>query len=95
MKSNIYIIGSEELSYTYKIGFSKIPEKRLKSLQTGYPTKLKLYYTKEISESKVKFIEKEIHKVIAHKRTKGEWFNIDLNDAISEVNFAVIRYENI
>ena len=51
--------------------------------------------TKEISESKVKFIEKQIHKVIAHKRTKGEWFNIDLNDAISEVNFAVIRYENI
>lgn len=93
MKSNIYIIGGEQKPY--KIGFSKTPEKRLKSLQTGFPAKLKLYYTKEISESKVKFIEKQIHKVIAHKRTKGEWFNIDLNDAISEVNFAVIRYENI
>ena len=93
MKSNIYIIGGEQKPY--KIGFSANPQQRLKSLQTGFPTKLKLYYTKEISESKVKFIEKQIHRVIARKRTKGEWFDIELEDAISEVNFAAIRYENV
>ena len=91
--SYIYIIGTTESPY--KIGFSKTPEKRLKSLQTGHPVKLSLLYTKEISEDNVKNIEKQIHKTIAYKRTKGEWFNICLEDAISEINFAVIRYENI
>jgi hypothetical protein len=93
VKSNIYIIGTE--TPPYKIGFSKTPEKRLKSLQTGHPTKLSLHYVKEIPDTQVKNIEKQIHKAITYKRTKGEWFNILLEDAISEVNFAVIKYEKI
>ena len=89
--SYIYIIGSEH--FPYKIGFSKTPEKRVKSLQTGHPNKLSLLYTKKVSEQNIKKIEKQIHKAISYKRTKGEWFNIILEDAISEVNYAVIRYE--
>jgi len=91
--SYIYIIGS--ISSPYKIGFSKEPQKRLKSLQTGYPHKLSLLYTKEVLESDVKNIEKKIHKVLNHKRTKGEWFNILLEDAILEIHYAVIRYEKV
>lgn len=91
--SYIYIIGGTEKPY--KIGFSKEPHKRLKSLQTGYPEKLTLHYIKEIDETQVRQLEKHIHRAIAYKRTKGEWFNISLDDAISEINFAVIRYENI
>lgn len=91
--SYIYIIGSN--SSPYKIGFSKEPQKRLKSLQTGHPFKLSLLYTKEVSDQEVKNIEKQIHRVIGYKKSNGEWFNISLEEAISEVNFAVIRYEKV
>lgn len=87
----IYIIGPKEPPY--KIGYSQTPEKRLKSLQTGHPNKLYLHYVKEVSDANVQIIEKQIHKIINYKKTKGEWFDILLEDAISQVNFSVIRYD--
>ena len=87
----IYIIGSDKSPY--KIGFSKTPQDRLKSLQTGNFNKLNIYYTEEISESKVKFIEKQIHNNLRHRRVKGEWFNINLEEAILEVKYCRMKYE--
>lgn len=89
-KSWIYIIGSE--SKPYKIGFSKTPEKRLKSLQTGFPQELKILHLEEINDDEVRNIEKCIHKENKLRRTHGEWFNLELNEAIAEVQYAIIRY---
>lgn len=86
----IYVIGGTEKPY--KIGITNNPERRLKNLQTGHPYELKIHYKEEIPESQVRLIEQTIHKTIKHKQTKGEWFDISLEDAIAEVKFARIRY---
>ncbi len=75
----VYLIQSLEDS-TFKIGTSKHPEKRLKQIQTGNPTKLKLFDTYE-SEIAVK-IETALHHLLSHYKREGEWFEIPLNEAI-------------
>lgn len=79
----------------YKIGFTKDPDKRLKTLQTGNPKKLQIHYKEMISENEVKYIERQIHNELKRKQVSGEWFNISLDDAISEVKYAVMRYTKV
>lgn len=58
-----------------KIGVSKQPEKRLKSLQTGSPKKLILYATYEILDKNPFGFEKKCHEAISKSYQKrGEWF---------------------
>lgn len=89
--SYIYVIGTEN---QVKIGFSKTPEKRLKQLQTGNMNKLQLFYKEEVQDSKVRIIEHLIHRDLKDKKTRGEWFNISPQDAISHLQFAKIRYDS-
>lgn len=89
--SYIYIIGTDE---QVKIGFSKHPEKRLKQLQTGNMNKLKLYYKEEIQDTKVRIVEKLIHRDLISYKKVGEWFAISPTDAISHLQFAKIRYDS-
>lgn len=79
----------------YKIGFTKDPDKRLRTLQTGNPKKLQIHYKEMIGENEVKYIEKQIHKELKRKQVSGEWFNVSLDDAISEVKYAVMRYTKV
>ena len=79
----------------YKIGFTKDPDKRLRTLQTGNPKKLQIHYKEMIGENEVKYIEKQIHKELKRKQVSGEWFNVSLDDAISEVKYAVMRYAKV
>ena len=79
----------------YKIGFTKDPDKRLKTLQTGNPKKLQIHYKENISENEVKYIEGHIHKELKRKQVSGEWFDVSLDDAISEVKYAVMRYTKV
>jgi hypothetical protein len=90
MTSFIYIIGATEPPY--KVGISRDPNRRLKSLQTGYPYPLKLHYTKETDICKTKLLETVIHRHLKLYKTTGEWFNVKLDDLILDVEFAVIRY---
>ena len=92
-KSFIYVIGDN--ASPYKIGFTKDPNKRLKSLQTGNPSKLNMLYKQEINESETKFIEKQIHNVLKRKQVSGEWFDITLEDAILEVKYAVMKHSKV
>lgn len=89
--SYIYIIGTEE---QIKIGFSKQPEKRLKELQTGNEKKLQLFYKEEIQDSKVRIVEKLIHRDLRRYHKSGEWFTMKPEDAISTLQFAKIRYDS-
>jgi predicted GIY-YIG superfamily endonuclease len=88
MNSFIYVIGCDY--GPYKIGLSKHPEKRLKQLQTGFPYKLHVHYTHEVDEKQVRNVEKAIHKIMNYNRTHGEWFNLTLDEAIAEVQYAII-----
>ena len=53
-----------------KIGYSNDPEYRIKSLQTGCPTKLHIQATM-IGCNKT---EMGLHELFAHLRVRGEWF---------------------
>ena len=75
MKS-IYIIYNESTD-RFKIGFSKDPLQRLKSLQTGNDNIIKLYYERKVIHySKV---EASLKRHYAPYRTSGEWFECPLN----------------
>jgi len=91
--SYIYVIG--DTTSPYKIGFTKDPDNRLRTLQTGNPKKLQIHYKEMIGENEVKYIEKQIHKELKRKQVSGEWFNVSLDDAISEVKYAVMRYTKV
>ena len=88
--SYIYVIGGTDKPY--KIGISNDPKRRLKDLQTGHPNKLKIHYKEKVPTDQVRLIEQTIHKTINHRRTHGEWFDLELDQAIAEVKFARIRY---
>ena len=90
MHSFIYIIGGS--APPYKVGISKNPNKRLKSLQTGYPFPLQLYYTKETDICMTKLLETVIHRHLKLYKTNGEWFDINLADLILDVEYAIMRY---
>lgn len=90
--SYIYIIGSD--NPPYKVGISKDPQKRLKSLQTGHPQKLRIHLLKETDSAKTKLLESAIHHNMKLYRTNGEWFNLPLEKIHSEIEFALIRYED-
>lgn len=89
--TSIYIIGPE--GGPYKIGYAADPKSRLSNLQVGQAVEIKLHYSEETDTEKAKVIEKIIHKTLAHKRVRGEWFNIPLDEAIGEVKYAFIRWE--
>ena len=86
----LYVIGPDE--GPQKIGFSKDVQKRLSNLQTGNPVELKIHYQEEVPENRVKLLENKIHRELNHHRINGEWFNINPNDAMLEVQHVVIRW---
>ena len=76
----VYLIQSLEEGY-YKIGISKNPKKRVKQLQTGNSSELKLInsYPSEYANK----IEKTLHNLLSYCKKEGEWFDISLPDAMS------------
>ena len=88
--SYIYVIGSD--NPPYKVGISRDPAKRLKSLQTGHPFPLQLHYTKATDICKTKLLETVIHRHLKLHKTSGEWFDVVLKDLILDVEYAIMRY---
>lgn len=76
----VYLIQSLENSY-YKIGVSKHPNKRLRELQTGNSSELKLIevYQSEFAHA----VEKTMQRRYSHLRREGEWFDMSLSNEIS------------
>jgi hypothetical protein len=87
----IYLIGTE---VKQKIGFSKNIYKRIKQLQTGSPEKLVLHHYIEVPDEFVKKLEKIIHHELAHKRERGEWFNISKEFGKDFLTYMEIHYIN-
>lgn len=71
-----------------KIGMSDNPLKRLTTIECacGFPLEV-VYESKPITRPQV--TEKLIHKQLDSFRTKGEWFNISIEEAIKVINIAV------
>lgn len=77
---HIYLIQSLENSY-YKIGTSIHPQKRLREIQTGNPSPVKLIdtYPSEFANK----IERTLHRRYAHVKKEGEWFDLSISIEIS------------
>lgn len=90
--TSIYIIGPAD--GPYKIGYAADPNARLVNLQVGQAVELKLHYSESTETTIAKVIEKLIHRTLAYKRIRGEWFNVTLEEAIGEVRHAFIRWED-
>jgi len=67
---NTYVYFMQSGGYI-KIGFSQNVNKRLESIQTGHPNKVKIKYKFKGG----KHIEKFLHQTFKHKRSYGEWFH--------------------
>jgi Rha family phage regulatory protein len=77
----VYIIGNKDNDYL-KIGVSNNVDKRLKQLQTGAWSKLELLYQSMVCSNGFD-VEANIHALFKDKKVLGEWFDIELNEAIN------------
>lgn len=85
----IYVIGTRDKQ---KIGISKDVNRRLKSLQTGNPEILNIHHTIQIEPSRVRLLERMIHKEFSYMRLKGEWFDMTPEKAVNLVKFSYIAW---
>lgn len=76
----VYLIQSLENSY-YKIGALKNPNRRIKELQTGNSSELKLV---EIFQSEyANQIERTLRRRYSYLRKEGEWFDMGISNEVS------------
>lgn len=96
MNKYVYLI-SDSKSYTYKIGISNNPEKRIKSLQTGNDKTLKIV-CKVLCEN-YSNVETALHNKYNFLRVSGEWFELNDKDVLNfeqdckkiDENFKIIK----
>jgi hypothetical protein len=79
---SVYFIIDRE-SDAVKIGRSKRPKKRLVDLQTGNPNRLELMGWIEPKDDSA--LELALHRSYAPQHRLLEWFNIDMEDVLSEL----------
>ncbi len=63
-----------------KIGRTNDLDRRLAELQTGCPTKMELLHSIETPQPHV--LETKLHRIFAHKRLIGEWFDLGAEDLL-------------
>jgi T5orf172 domain len=74
---------------------SEDPERHLRTLQTGNAGRLSIFHTQSVDASKIDVMEKLIHRQNSRRRINGEWFRLTVEEAIAEVEFAMIRYDAV
>lgn len=75
----IYIIGIQD--NPVKIGMADNPRLRLKSLQTGCPDDLQLFWHIKVLSHSVEEIEAAVGRELIEHRRRGEWFNVSVETA--------------
>lgn len=75
----IYLLKCENEAY-YKIGITKDIEKRINTLQTGNPEKIKIISTYDSPLANK--IEKTLHNIYSHLKMNGEWFNFSIKEEL-------------
>ena len=77
----VYLMKDVSNNY-YKIGISKTPEYRERTLQSEKPT-IEMICNKKLPARKIaEAFEKALHTAFAEKRIRGEWFKLDDNDVM-------------
>jgi hypothetical protein len=76
----------------YKIGVAQNPNKRLKGVQTGCPTKVEFVFSTHTYRALN--VEALLHEIFRENRVIGEWFNFNddkLKFVISEIKKRVVQ----
>ena len=81
---SIYFIGNTRNGLV-KIGFSTVPDKREKTLQSEEPELVTIYRVDGVTIGD----EKMIHRRFSKKRMRGEWFALDSSEESSAISLAV------
>ena len=77
-----------------KFGFSGEPQQRLRALQTGSSEELFLIESLSVPRDRVRELERELHREIGlHRRTRGEWFDIDAEKGANLLTWFGIHYD--
>jgi predicted Zn-ribbon and HTH transcriptional regulator len=87
----VYFICEQPFTDRVKIGKTTDVTSRIKSLQTGNPSKLSLLKVIYVDDSmRMTKLETQIHKDLVNRRLIGEWFKLSL----AEVDQVYARYFN-
>jgi hypothetical protein len=91
----MYVIAPHNNSTTgpVKLGISVDPERRLTQLQTGHHERLRLFHTEPVPSDRARLYERLLHRDVGHKRSHGEWFHLNVEDAIAQITFTLIQYD--
>jgi hypothetical protein len=82
--SFLYVIAAKKEG-PVKLGLSQDPARRVRQLQTGSAELLQIHHTEEVPDDRVRIAESALHQMLGHKRLKGEWFRMSVEEAIAEV----------
>jgi hypothetical protein len=89
VESFIYVISS---GAAVKIGYSEDPSRRLRQLQTGHERKVELAHQEPVPAEQASKLERLVHEANRHHRIQGEWFDLSIDDAKLEIEYALIRF---
>lgn len=76
-KEFVYLVSCEGFSY-YKIGFSRDVVKRIGTLDCCCPFNLILVFWVQVKDGL--FAENSLKKMYAHRKLKGEWFDLTIEE---------------
>lgn len=85
----LYVIGNGSLEAPVKIGVAANVERRLRQLQAGNPTRLRVLFSVELSPTVVRKAEGACHRLLRDSRLIGEWFALDADAAIERATEVV------
>lgn len=83
-KGYVYVIGFEEPGVV-KVGSAQSVLMRLDQMQTGNPFKLQLVGAVSIYDIEPHHVEREAHRRLKEYRIRGEWFDVDADEALMHV----------
>ncbi len=86
-KAYLYLMHEATTGF-YKIGVSKKPNVRERTLQSQKPD-INMLYHRQYKKKKAFSIERKLHKLFSSKRIRGEWFELaheDLNNFFININ---------
>lgn len=89
MMSSLYVVANDANSLL-KIGYADNLKNRIAGMNTGSPVGLRLVHFLYFVDGMIASdVEREVHKTLASYRRKGEWFEVNRDQAGDAIALAV------
>lgn len=85
--TNIYVMGAD--GGPMKIGLARMPERRLRSIQTGHAKPVRLVGSWPVPLERARDIELRAHWLLRESRAHGEWFTVSARAATQAARSAI------